>query len=83
MPKLKPSEEQKDRERMHRNLKALQNIKDSTSADMGKIINRSHTTWDNRLKNPDSLTWCEIRKLCEKYNVDGVKFCFGELVQLK
>lgn len=84
MPKLKPTEAQKDRERMRRNLRLLQQLTaNSTSEDMGKLINRSHTTWDNRIRNPDSLTWGEIRTLCTKFKVDTAKFCAGELFQPK
>lgn len=81
MPKLKRTDAQKDRERMRRNLKILQTLENKTSDDMGLIINKSHGTWNNRLKNPDSLTWGEIRTLCTRFNVDIAVFCAGEIYQ--
>lgn len=81
MPKLKQTEAQKDRERMRRNLRVIQSMNGLTSEDAGKIIGKSRSTWDNRLKNPDSLTLEEVRTLCTKFGIDRARFCFGEIFQ--
>lgn len=81
MPKLKQTEAQKDRERMRRNLRVIQSLKGMTSEQAGKVINKSHGTWLNRLENPDSLTWGEIRTLCTKFDIDIARFCSGEIFQ--
>ncbi len=77
MPKVYLSEKQKDISRLSDNLKLIQGTKDCRQ--MGSIIGVCAATYQKRKKNPESLTYKEIKRLCDFFKVDISTFCGGSL----
>lgn len=78
MPKINLTEREKDNERLRKNLILLQGGKNQK--EMSKIIGaKATTTYANRLKNPDMLTYAEIKRLCKHFRIKCVDFIEGEL----
>lgn len=77
MPKVYLTEKQKDCERLRANLKLLQGKRGVR--EMGAIIGCSKSTFHSRLKKPESLTYEEIKRLCDFFKVDIAAFCGGVL----
>ena len=68
MPKVYLTERQKDYCRLQDNLKLLQGNR--TYEQMGVIIGGSKATFSRRLKRPESLTYEEIKRLCDFFHID-------------
>ena len=77
MPKVYLTDKQKDISRLKDNLKLIQGQK--TFEQMGVIIGGSKVTYSRRMKNPDTLTYKEIKRLCDFFKVDISTFCGGSL----
>lgn len=77
MPKVYLSEKQKDCSRLKENLKLLKG--ERTCEQMGVIIGGSYRTFQRRLQNPESLTYEEIKRLCDFFKIDIAAFCSGTL----
>ena len=77
MPKVFLTEKQKDCSRLKENLKLLKGNR--SCEEMGVIIGISQWTFQNRLKNPESLTYEEIKRLCDYFHIDIAAFCSGTL----
>lgn len=77
MPKVYLTEKQKDNSRLKENLKLIQGR--NTAEQMGVIIGGSERTFYRRMKNPESLTYKEIKRLCDFFKVDISTFCGGSL----
>lgn len=77
MPKVYLSEKQKDISRLHDNLKLI--IGNRNLEEMGVIIGGSKSTFQRRMKNPESLTYEEIKRLCDFFKIDIAAFCGGTL----
>ena len=77
MPKVYLTDKQKDISRLKDNLKLIQGQK--TFEQMGVIIGGSKGTYSRRMKNPDTLTYKEIKRLCDFFKVDISTFCGGSL----
>lgn len=74
MPKIILTEGQADKERMRANLWAVKGILRVSNAGLAKIIGVTGTTIANKLKNPDLLTYGEIRRICKAAKIDVAKF---------
>ena len=68
MPKITLTESQKRQELLRKNLKLLQGSK--TNADMGKIIGKCATSFQNKLNRPSTFTFGEICLLSAKFKID-------------
>lgn len=77
MPKVYLTDKQKDISRLKDNLKLIQGQR--TFEQMGVIIGGSKATFSRRMKNPDTLTYKEIKRLCDFFKVDISTFCGGSL----
>lgn len=77
MPKVYLTDNQKDISRLKDNLKLIQGQR--TFEQMGVIIGGSKATFSRRMKNPDTLTYKEIKRLCDFFKVDISTFCGGSL----
>ena len=77
MPKVYLTEKQKDSSRLKENLKLVQG--DRTYQEMGVIIGGSGATYSRRMKKPESLTYEEIKRLCDFFKIDIAAFCGGTL----
>lgn len=77
MPKVYLTEKQKDISRLSDNLKLVQGTKDCRQ--MGSIIGVCAATYQKRKKNPESLTYEEIKRLCDYFHIDIAAFCSGTL----
>ena len=77
MPKVYLSEKQKDCSRLKDNLKLIQGNR--TCEQMGVIIGGSKATFQRRMKNPESLTYEEIKRLCDFFQIDIAAFCGNKL----
>ena len=77
MPKVYLTDKQKDISRLKDNLKLIQGQR--TFEQMGVIIGGSKATYSRRMKNPDTLTYKEIKRLCDFFKVDISTFCGGSL----
>ena len=77
MPKVYLTEKQKDCSRLKDNLKLIQGNR--TCEQMGIIIGGSYKKYQRRLKNPESLTYEEIKRLCDFFKIDIAAFCGGTL----
>ena len=77
MPKVYLTDKQKDISRLKENLKLMQG--QMTFEQMGVIIGGSKATFSRRMKNPESLTYKEIKRLCDYFKVDISSFCVGTL----
>ena len=80
MPKIKAlTAEQENRQRIADNLALLKNSKNYNTRDMGKLIGKSHVTYQNREDNPLTLTIGEVLKICKHFGVEPEKFVNGIL----
>lgn len=77
MPKVFLTEKQKDISRLYENLKLIQGA--TSNDDMGVIIGGSKRTYERRVKNPESLTYQEIKRLCDHFHIDIAAFCSSKL----
>lgn len=77
MPKVYLTEKQKDYSRLKDNLKLIQGKR--TCEQMGVIIGGSKATFSRRLKRPESLTYEEMKRLCDFFKIDLSVFCAGTL----
>ena len=77
MPKVFLTEKQKDCSRLKENLKLLKGNR--SCEEMGVIIGSSQWTFQNRMKNPESLTYEEIKRICDFFKIDIATFCGGTL----
>ena len=77
MPKVFLTEKQKDCSRLLDNLKLLKGNR--SCEEMGVIIGGSYRTFQRRMKNPESLTYEEIKRLCDFFKIDIAVFCGGTL----
>ena len=68
MPKVFLTETQKDYNRLKENLELLKGNR--SCKEMGVIIGSSQWTFQNRMKNPESLTYEEIKRLCDFFKID-------------
>lgn len=79
MPKVCLSEKQKDHERLVSNLLLIQNSKQKNNAQMGEILGISSSTYSVRKKEPEKLTYAEIKKLCKYAKIDVTAFVSEQL----
>lgn len=77
MPKVYLTDKQKDCSRLKDNLKLIQGNR--TCEQMGVIIGGSYRKYQRRLKNPESLTYEEIKRICDFFKIDIAAFCGGTL----
>ena len=77
MPKVYITEKQKDCSRLKDNLKLIQGNR--TCEQMGVIIGGSYRKYQRRLQNPESLTYEEIKRICDFFKIDIAAFCGGTL----
>ncbi|MCM1133917.1 MAG: hypothetical protein NC340_10665 [Ruminococcus flavefaciens] len=74
MPKIMLTETQADKERMRSNLWAVKGILRVSNAGLARLIGVTGATVGNRLANPDSLTYGEIRRICKAAKIDMARF---------
>lgn len=79
MPKVCLSEKQKDHERLISNLLLIQSSKQRTNAQMGQVLGISSSAYSNRKRNPEKMTYKEIKRLCDYAKVDISTFICGYL----
>lgn len=77
MPKVFISEKQKDCSRLQDNLKLIRGNR--TNEQMGVIIGCSRDTFTRKLRNPEKLTYKDIKRLCDFFHVDIAAFCKDKL----
>lgn len=77
MPKVYLTEKQKDISRLHDNLKLI--IGKKSFEEMGVIIGGSKATFSRRMKKPESLTYEEIKRICDYFKIDIAAFCGSKL----
>ncbi len=79
MPKVCLSEKQKDHDRLVANLLLIQNSKRKNNAQMGEILGISSSAYSARKKEPEKLTYAEIKKLCGYAKIDVAVFVSEQL----
>lgn len=78
MPKINLTERDKDNERLRNNLWTLQGH--LTQEQMAKIIGvKAATTYKNRLDDPSSLTYAEMKRLCKHFRIKLADFTEGKI----
>ena len=77
MPKVALTERQKDFQRLAYNLKMLQGGR--SAKEMAALLGCSMSTYYTRLKEPEKLTYEEIKRLCDFARVDMQSFLCGTL----
>lgn len=77
MPKVLLTERQKDLNRLTDNIKLIQGGRGGR--EMAQILGISVTTYCRKLKNPESFTYKEIKRLCDFAKVDISVFTGGKL----
>lgn len=79
MPRVCLSEKQKDHDRLVANLLLIQNSKQKNNAQMGEILGISSSAYSARKREPERLTYNEIKKLCKYAKVDVAAFVSEQL----
>lgn len=77
MPKVSLTDRQKDFQRLGYNLKLLQGGR--SAKEMAALLGCSQSTYYTRLKEPEKLTYEEIKRLCDYSRVDIQSFLCGTL----
>ena len=77
MPKVALTERQKDFQRLAYNLKMLQGGR--SVKEMAALLGCSQSTYYTRLKEPEKLTYEEIKRLCDFAGVNIQTFLCGTL----
>ena len=77
MPKVHLTEKQKDHDRLIDNLRLIQGRR--SNEDMATILGVSRSTYIRKVKQPESLTYQEIKRLCDFTRVDIASFVSGKL----
>lgn len=77
MPKAALTERQKDFQRLGYNLKRLQGGR--SAQEMADLLQISRTNYYRKLKNPESMTYEEIKRLCDLFKVSIAQFVGGEI----
>lgn len=68
MTKVFLTETQKDYNRLKENLELLKGNR--SCEQMGVIIGGSKSTFQRRMKTPESLTYEEIKRICDYFKID-------------
>lgn len=79
MPKVYLSEKQKDHDRLVSNLLLIQNSKQKTNAEMGKVLGISSSAYSVRKRHPEKMSYEEIKRLCDYAKVDIPTFITDSL----
>lgn len=79
MPRVYLTENQKDHERLVENLLLIQKGKQKNNEQMGMILGISSSAYSARKKEPEKLSYAEIKKLCNYAKVDVATFVSGSL----
>lgn len=77
MPKVALTDRQKDFQRLAYNLKLLQGGR--SKQEMADLLGCSLSTYVRRMRNPEELTYEEIKRLCDFSKVDMQNFVCGQL----
>lgn len=77
MPKLDPKALRKDYDRLERNLRKIE--KSLTAIRLCELLGISRSTWHKRLKNPENLTYGELRAISRVSGVDFNNLVSGEV----
>ncbi len=74
MPKVTLSEVFDDKERMRANLNAVRYILGGTNEELAKVMGVTAATVRSRFRNPDSLTYGEVRRICKASKISRGDF---------
>lgn len=77
MPKLDPKALRKDYNRLTRNLRKIE--KSLTAIRLCELLGISRSTWYKRLKNPENLTYGELRAISRVSGADFDSLVSGEV----
>ena len=77
MPKVYLTDKEKDHARLIDNLRLIQGRR--SNEDMATILGVSRSTYIRKVKQPESLTYQEIKRLCDFTRVDIASFVSGKL----
>ena len=77
MPKIHLTEKEKDHARLIDNLRMIQGRR--SNEDMARILGISRSTYIRKAKNPEALTYKELKRLCDFTRVDIASFVSRKL----
>ena len=79
MPRVCLTDKQKDHDRLVANLLIIQNSKQKNNAQMGEILGISSSAYSARKREPEKLTYAEIKRLCKYAKIEVATFVSEQL----
>lgn len=76
-PKIDPKVLRKDYDRLQKNLEIIG--RNFTKIQICTLLGISKSTWNNRIKNPENLTYRELRAISRVSGVDFNNLVSGEV----